>query len=111
MAELFSKASLSILPTRTESFALNIGEAMAAGVPIISTNIDSVPEIITDGKTGLLVPPDNPEALAEKMLYAVAHPAEMEENARVGRTWVRENFTWEKVAEKYALAYEELLKA
>jgi glycosyltransferase involved in cell wall biosynthesis len=111
MAELFSKASLSILPTRTESFALNIGEAMAAGVPIISTNVDSVPEIITDGKTGLLVPPDNPEALAEKMLYAVTHPAEMEANARAGRTWVRENFTWEKVAEKYTLAYEELLKA
>ncbi len=109
-AELMSQASLSVLPTRAESFAVNIGEAMAAGVPIISTNVDSVPEIITDGKTGLLVPPDDPEALAEKILYAIAHPVEMEAIAQAGRRWVKDNFTWEKVAEKYCHAYEALLK-
>ena len=111
MAELFSEASLSVLPTRAESFALNIGEAMAAGIPTISTNIEPLLEIISDGKTGLLVPPENPEALAEKILYAISHPVEMEAIAQAGRRYVKENFTWEKVAERYCIVFESLLNS
>jgi len=111
LRQLLSETSLCVLPSRVESFGLAMGEVMAAGVPIISTNTSSIPEIITDGETGLLVPPENPEALAEKILYAINHPAEMGAIAQAGRKRIKENFTWEKIAERYCQAFESLLNS
>lgn len=111
LRQLLSETSLCVLPSRVESFGLAMGEVMAAGVPIISTNTSSIPEIITDGKTGLLAPPENPEALAEKILYAINNPSEMEAIAQAGRKRIKKNFTWEKSAERYCLAFESLLNS
>lgn len=108
---LLSRTSLCVFPTRGEGFGLMIGEAMAAGIPTISTDVGPVPEIITDGETGLLAPPENPEALAEKILYAINNPSEMEAIAQAGRKRIKKNFTWEKIAERYCLAFESLLNS
>jgi len=108
---LLSRTSLCVFPTRGEGFGLMIGEAMAAGIPTISTDVGPVPEIITNGETGLLAPPENPEALAEKILYAINHPAEMGAIAQAGRKRIKENFTWEKVAGRYCIAFESLLNS
>jgi len=109
LAQRFARTSLCVLPSRVESFGLTIGEAMAAGVPTISTNTSAIPEIITDGEDGLLVPPEDPEALAEAIIYAIENPAVMDGMAEAGRKRIKECFTWDNVAEKYCRAYESLL--
>ena len=82
---------------------------MAAGVPTISTNTSAIPEIITDGEDGLLVPPENPEALVEAIIYALENPVMMDRMAGAGREKIKECFTWDRVAAKYCRAYESLL--
>jgi glycosyltransferase involved in cell wall biosynthesis len=64
---LYAEADMFVLPTRGDAFGLAILEAMAAGLPIITTNISAIPEIVTDGKNGLLITPDNPDALARRV--------------------------------------------
>jgi glycosyltransferase involved in cell wall biosynthesis len=109
LAQRFSRASLCVLPSRVESFGLTIGEAMAAGIPTISTNTSAIPEIITHGVNGLLVPPEDSEALAEAIIYAIESPAVMNEMAEAGKKRIKECFTWGRVAEKYCRAYDSLL--
>ena len=84
---------------------------MAAGVPTISTNTSAVPEIITSGVDGLLVPPEDPEALANAIVYAIQNPEEMDKMARAGKKRIEENFTWEIVAKRYCAAFERLLNS
>jgi glycosyltransferase involved in cell wall biosynthesis len=68
-----------------EGLPYTVLEAMQAGLPIVSTNVGAIPEIITDGDSGLLVEPKNPEALAEKIKYFIDNPKiakQLGENAK-----------------------------
>lgn len=74
-------AILSILdivafPSLTEGFPIAILEAMAMGKPIVATNVGGIKQILSDGKTGFLVPPKDPVALAEKIIYLMTHQNE-----------------------------------
>ena len=63
----WQKADLFVLPTRDEAFGLVFQEAAAAGLPSVGTRINAIPELIEDGRSGLLVPPDNVEALRDAL--------------------------------------------
>lgn len=65
--ELLSKAGIFVLPSRYEGFGISIIEAMAAGIPVVASNIDGPKEIITDAENGLLFEVDNENELAEKI--------------------------------------------
>ena len=64
----YSLGTMLALPSRSEGSPNVVLEAMAAGLPIAATAVGGVPEILEDGVTGLMVPPDNPQALADAML-------------------------------------------
>lgn len=70
IVSLFKFCDLFVIPSRTEGFGLAMLEAMAAGKPIIGTRTGGIPEILQHEENGWLVPPDNPEALSEAILYA-----------------------------------------
>jgi glycosyltransferase involved in cell wall biosynthesis len=59
------------LPSRQEPFGRSIVEAMALGKPVVASAVGGIPEVITDGVDGLLVPPDDPDALAEALSTVV----------------------------------------
>jgi len=65
--ELLQSATVSVLPSLSEGFSNTVLESMAAGLPVITTNVGGNPELITNGKTGTLVPPRDAEALARAM--------------------------------------------
>ena len=65
--ELWRSADLFVMPSRSEAFGVVFQEAAAAGLPVVATQINAVPEIVADGETGLLVPPSDPEALVAAM--------------------------------------------
>ena len=60
----WSECRVAVLPSRLEGFGLAAAEAAAFGLPVVATRASSLPEVVLDGQTGLLVPPDDPEGLA-----------------------------------------------
>ncbi len=74
LVELYAQADVFAMPSLTEAFGVVFLEAMAAGVPVVGTRVGGVPEIIQDGQNGLLVPPEDPPALAEALLAALCDP-------------------------------------
>jgi glycosyltransferase involved in cell wall biosynthesis len=66
-ATFWAGCRLAVLPSRHEGFGLAAAEAMACGVPVVATRASSLPEVVADGETGLLVPVDDPDALASAL--------------------------------------------
>jgi len=105
LTALLSRARLAVLPSREESFGNAIAEAMAVGCPVVSTRVGSVPEIVDDGRTGLLVAPGDPVALAQAVDRMLGDPASSRAMASAGRADVRARFTWDAVAEQFEACY------
>ena len=77
--ELMKTARVLVMPSEWyESCPMTIIEALASGLPVITTRIGTMPEMVTDGVTGLLVQPGDPDALGRAITWALGHPTEME---------------------------------
>ena len=85
-------------------------EGMACGAPVICTRVASMPEIVQDGVTGFIVPPNDPRALAERICWLRDHPSEAQKMGRAGRLRVLDKFTWPAVVRRCLTAYENALR-
>jgi glycosyltransferase involved in cell wall biosynthesis len=74
VAKWLRRADLLVHPARWEGFGLALLEAMLASLPVVATNVSSIPEIVVDKETGLLVPPDDPAALADAIAGVLDDP-------------------------------------
>ncbi len=81
-----------VLPSLWEGFGIVLIEAMAAGRPVVTTAVSSMPEIVLHGRTGLLVPPGNAQALAEAVCALLEDPARAKRMGRAGQVRVSEHF-------------------
>lgn len=100
---------LYLQPSRKEGLGISIIEAMAAGRPVIATRVGGIPEAVEHGKTGLLIPPDDPEALAQAIRWMVEHPGERERMGRNGAEAAR-RFDTAVIANQLSGIYEELVE-
>jgi len=89
----------------------SLREALAVETPVIGTRLEGIPELVTDGETGLLVPPRNPEALAQAMLRVVENPSRAKAMARAGRKRVEGGFSTAIKVERTEALYQRLLEA
>jgi len=103
----YAKASVAVVPSVYEGFGLPVGEAMACGVPVISTTGGALPEVV--GKAGILVPPADPDALAEAITSILDHPERAEALGRAGRDRVKHRFTWKRAAQHTVDVYREVI--
>src|SRR5437763_1578635 len=76
VAAWLRRADLLVHPVRWEGFGLALLEAMLASLPVVATRVSSIPEIVLDGETGLLVPPDDPAAAAAAVEPVPADPSD-----------------------------------
>jgi glycosyltransferase involved in cell wall biosynthesis len=83
-------------------------EAMACATPVICTAVASMPEVVTDGKTGFVVEPGDHNALRDRLCWMAAHPAEAAAMGAEGRRTVLERFRWPSVVARCLAAYSEL---
>src|SRR5204863_2782372 len=79
VAAWLRRAALLVHPVRWEGFGLAVLEAMVAGVPVVASRVSSLPELVADGETGVLVEPDDPAALAAGIERVLAAPAQLGE--------------------------------
>jgi len=87
----------------------SLREALAVETPVIGTRLEGIPELISDGETGLLVPPRNPEALAQAMLRMIENPTRAKAMARAGRKRVETRFSTTVKVERTEALYTRLL--
>ena len=88
-----------------------IKEAMAVGLPVISTFYGGIPELVRDGVSGFLVSERDPEALYEKLSFLIQNPKKWFEMGKAGRTTVENNFNIHKLNDSLVNIYEQLLES
>ena len=79
MARAYDEASVLVFPTLCDGFGMVVAEALAHGVPVITTSNAGAADLIAEGRNGFVVPPGDVTALAERMQWCVDHPADVEE--------------------------------
>lgn len=114
LPDRFHQADIFILPSIvddqgcTEGLGVVLLEAMAAGVPVIGNRVGGIPDIIKDGETGLLARPKDPGDLAEKIICLLREKDLRERLVKNGLDYVRENFSWDKLADSFGTIYQRL---
>jgi glycosyltransferase involved in cell wall biosynthesis len=104
VAAWLRRASAYVQPSRWEGFGLGVLEAMLASLPVVASNVSSLPELVVDGETGVLVPPDDPQALAA----ATAAVLDRRELGTAGRERARREFSVARMADRTAALYASL---
>ena len=106
VAAWLRRATLLVHPARWEGFGLALLEAMLASLPVVATRVSSIPEIVQDGETGLLVPPDDPPALAAAIARVLAEPRDYGSR---GRERALDEFSVAKMADRTLAVYDRAL--
>ena len=110
IAAFLQSADLFVLPSRSEGFSNAILEAMAAGLPVVATDVGGNAEAIERGKTGLIVSADDPAALALAINELLGEPARMRSMGEAGRIRVGELFTAQAMMNTISESYRQLLR-
>jgi alpha-maltose-1-phosphate synthase len=106
--QLLTHATVFTCPSLYEPLGIVNLEAMACGTAVVASDVGGIPEVVTDGETGLLVPPDDPGALASALNSLLADPGRAEAMGRRGRERAIAEFSWPAIAEQTVALYAEL---
>lgn len=104
LVSLYRAADIFVFPSLIETFGIVLVEAMAAGLPIITTDAPGCRDIIRKGRDGIMVPPHDNDALADAMFQVMMDPAQCEVLAEKARRRAQD-FSWDLVVERYLAIY------
>jgi N-acetyl-alpha-D-glucosaminyl L-malate synthase BshA len=110
LAPLLSVADVFVLPSIQESFGLAALEAMACSVPVVAARIGGLPEVIEDGVSGFLHPPDDLDGMAGSAVRLLSDPVVHDAMADAARRVARERYTDDRIVPHYEDYYEEILR-
>jgi starch synthase len=108
--QLLTHATVFACPSLYEPLGIVNLEAMACGTAVVGSAVGGIPEVVSDGETGLLVPPDDADALAAALNALVRDPARADALGRAGRDRAVAEFGWQAVAAQTAALYAELAR-
>ncbi len=106
MPHVYNGCDIFAMPSQYEGFGLVYAEAMACKLPVIGTSVGGVPEIITNGEDGYLIPPENPTELAKRLEWLLRSKKRREKMGKAGLKKVREKFDLNKTTEKLLGLYK-----
>lgn len=109
VSDLLPQLDVFVLPSLSEGLSLSILEALAVGVPVISTAVGGTPEVITTGVDGILVPPADPHALYQSICLLVKDKSRREELAATGKDMVYQRYTLERLVRETTDVYKKML--
>lgn len=108
MAALYHNADVMVNPSLVDNMPISVLEALASGVPVVSTDVGGVPYLVEHEKTALLVPAQDPGAMADAILVLLNDPAKAEQIRRAGFESVQQ-YTWPNVRDRLLRVYEQVL--
>jgi glycosyltransferase involved in cell wall biosynthesis len=106
---LLQEHHFMVMPSREEAFGVAVLEAAACGRPTIASRVGGVPEVLSDGETGLLVPPGDETALAEVILRLARDPETCRRMGEAGRSLVQEKYLWGHSLDRMTQLYESMI--
>lgn len=109
--QILKSSTILVVPSRMESLPTVIKEAFFLKIPVIATSVGGIPELVKDNETGLLVEPENPKILLQKINQLLSDQSFQEKISSNGFTFVQNNFTWKKILPVYVKFYEDLLSS
>lgn len=109
--QLLERIDVFVLPSRWEALPLVLVEAMQAGVPLVATDVGSVADLVEHRTTGLLVPPEDPAALAEAVRWLLADPPRMHRIAAEAQEHARRHFSTDTMVGRYSSLYRSVTEA
>jgi glycosyltransferase involved in cell wall biosynthesis len=109
LVRYYATAEVAVVPSLYEGFGLPAAEAMACGLPVVATTAGALPEVVEDGRSGILVPPRDHYALAGAIKCLLKDEPLRRAMGEEGRRRVERNFTWEEAARKTLAVYREVL--
>jgi glycosyltransferase involved in cell wall biosynthesis len=109
LVRLYRRAALVVVPSRYEGFGLPAAEAMACGAPVVATQAGALPEVVGVGGGGVLVPPDDAEALAKAIRSLLEQPETRRALGTHARARIDAAYAWPRVAERTAAQYRTIL--
>lgn len=109
LEEVLGAADLFLLPSEAESFGMAALEAMACEVPVIGTSTGGMPEVVTSGETGFLLPVGDVAGMAEHALEILRDPDLKRRMGKVGRSVAAEKFDVDRVVPRYRETYERVI--
>jgi glycosyltransferase involved in cell wall biosynthesis len=110
LAELLGRCHTFVLPSLSEGLPLSLLEAMASGCAVVSTDVSGIKDLVTDEVTGLLVPPADPQALAQAVLRVLSDEELSKRLTSNALALVQERYSWESVAKRVAAVYASVLE-
>jgi starch synthase len=109
--QLLTHATVFACPSVYEPLGIVNLEAMACGTAVVASRVGGIPEVVADGETGLLVPPENPAALADAISALLNDPDRASAMGAAGRVRAVAEFSWESVAGQTVALYEKVTKS
>ncbi|MFB6344559.1 MAG: glycosyltransferase, partial [bacterium] len=109
VASIMQSFDAFVHPSLWEGFGLVFLEAMAVKLPVVATNVSAIPEIVVDGETGLLVPPESPDELRNALEKIVTSKDRREELGNNGYNRLTEEFSEQAMVDKHLKFYRKLL--
>ena len=107
--KIIKSSQVVVVPSRMESLPTTVKEAFYLNVPVVATNVGGIPELIKDNETGILVPSENPDRLADAVNELLSDKQKAKRLANNGNKFVKSNMTWDIILPKYIQFYEDLL--
>ncbi len=108
----YARCDIFVLPAvvdrkgDTEGLGVVLLEALRFGRPVVASAVGGIPDIVVPGRSGWLVPPGDPAALAERILTVAGSPEEARRVAAGGRAWAAERFSWDRILDELVECYE-----
>ena len=106
-ADYYAKATVAVVPSLYEGFGIPAAEAMACGVPLITTSGGALPEVV--GNAGMIVPPADASALSKAITQLLNNPDQRAKYAKAGLDRVNSVFSWSKAAQEVTEVYREAI--
>jgi len=104
----YGASDVAVTVPHYEPFGMTPLEAMACATPVVGSRVGGIKTSVADGKTGYLVPPKDPEALAGRLLRLLSDESLRDHLGRAARRRIKEHYTWERVARLAAAAFSEV---
>jgi glycosyltransferase involved in cell wall biosynthesis len=110
MPSFYASLDLLVSSSRQEGLPIALLEGMASGLPLIATAVGAVPTLVQDSRTGVLVPPENPQALTTAIVKLLRDPASRSSYGAAARNLIQQEYSAERMAADYLQLYEQAVQ-